>query len=49
MLRIDLNKVANKYSSYFERKKRCCEIPMSPEAWLWHNLDLLNIEELLKR
>ena len=48
VLKIDSKKVVSKYLEYASRKERNNEKPLPPEQWLWHVMDLLNIEELLK-
>lgn len=47
-MRIDMSKVVRKYDKYLKRKNAKGEIPMQPEAWLWHNLDRFNLSELVK-
>lgn len=48
MTRIDMSKVVQKYDKYLKRKTAKGEIPMAPEAWLWHNLDTFNVDNLTK-
>ncbi len=47
-MRIDMSKVVKKYDKYLKSKTNRGEIPMKPEAWLWHNLDRFNVSELVK-
>lgn len=48
MTRIDMIKVVQKYDKYLKIKAKKGETPMAPEAWLWHNLDRLDIDKLTK-
>lgn len=48
MTRIDMSKVVQKYGKYLKRKTDNGEIPMTPEAWLWHNLDRFNVDKIVK-
>ena len=48
MTRIDMSKVVRKYDKYLKFKNKKGEVPMAPEAWLWHNLDRLDIDKLVK-
>lgn len=48
MMRIDSNKIVSKYFEYVKRKEKSGEKPLSSGDWLWHVIDLLNVEELLK-
>ena len=47
-MRIDMSKVVRKYDKYFKSKTEKGETPMSPEAWLWHSIDIFNVSELVK-
>jgi hypothetical protein len=48
MTRIDMSKVVQKYDIYLKRKTVQGEIPMAPEAWLWHNLDRFDVNKIVK-
>jgi len=48
MMRIDMSKIVKKYDQYLKRKTEKGETPMAPEAWLWHNLDTFNVDNLIK-
>ena len=47
-MRIDMSKVVQKYNKYLKYKTDKGEIPMKPEAWLWHNIDTFNVSDLIK-
>ena len=49
MIRIDMIKVVQKYDKYCKRKTAKGETPMAPEAWLWHTLDTLNVNEIITK
>ncbi len=44
-----MSKVVHKYDQYLIRKIEKGEIPMTPEAWLWHNLDTFNVDKITKQ
>ena len=48
MTKIDMNKIVQKSNKYLKRKNDKWEVPMSPEGWLWHNIDTFNLEEISK-
>ena len=48
MTKIDMSKIVKKYDKYLKRKDDKGEVPMSPEAWLWHNIDTFNLEDIAK-
>lgn len=48
MTQIDMSKVVQKYDMYLKRKSAKGETPMTPEAWLWHNLDRFNVDQIVK-
>jgi len=47
-MKIDSKKIASKYIDYLKRKEKSNEKPLSSGDWLWHVIDLLNVEELLR-
>lgn len=48
IMKIDSKKVASKYIDYLKRKENSNEKPLSSGDWLWHVIDLLDVEELLR-
>lgn len=48
IMRIDSKKIVSKYLEYVKRKEENNEKPLSSGDWLWHVIDLLDVEELLR-
>lgn len=47
-MRLDSNKIVEKYLQYVKKKEANKEEPLPPEKWLWHVMDLLEIDKLIK-